>query len=135
LFFVIGADAFVEIATWKDYPDILSRAHFAVVSRPGCAVDQLPRRLPSLASRMARAPFERRDDREPVIFLIDAATADVSSTAIRRLRAEGRSIAGLVVPGVQQHIEQHELYASESPDRRGHEDVAGPAAGRLHGHS
>ena len=35
LFFVIGADAFAEIETWKDFPAILDRAHFAVVSRPG----------------------------------------------------------------------------------------------------
>ena len=134
LFFVIGADAFVEIATWKDYPDILNRAHFAVVSRPGYAIGDLPRQLPSLASRMTQAPFEVQAHRAPVIVLIDAATADVSSTTIRQRRSEGRSIAGLVEPGVQQHIEQHDLYAPELPGRREHSDVAGPAAGRLHGH-
>ncbi len=52
LFFVIGADAFAEIATWYDYPRILDAAHFAVVSRPGLSVDALPERLPALASRM-----------------------------------------------------------------------------------
>ena len=35
LFFVIGADAFADIASWRDYPNILDAAHFAVVSRPG----------------------------------------------------------------------------------------------------
>ena len=35
LFFVIGADAFADIASWRDYPKILDAAHFAVVSRPG----------------------------------------------------------------------------------------------------
>ena len=35
LFFVIGADAFADIGTWRDYPGILQDAHFAVVSRPG----------------------------------------------------------------------------------------------------
>src|SRR4051794_16665974 len=34
LFFLIGADAFADIMTWRDYPQILDRAHFAVVSRP-----------------------------------------------------------------------------------------------------
>ena len=58
LFFLIGADAFAEIGSWKDYPDILERAHFAVVSRPGCSVDDLPRRLPALASRMTRPPID-----------------------------------------------------------------------------
>ncbi len=40
LFFLIGADAFIEIGSWKDYPDILDQAHFAVVSRPGCPGDR-----------------------------------------------------------------------------------------------
>src|SRR5438874_600709 len=31
LFFIIGADAFADIESWKDYPGILARAHFAVV--------------------------------------------------------------------------------------------------------
>src|SRR5262245_64525818 len=34
LVFITGADAFLEIATWHDYPAVLDRAHFAVVSRP-----------------------------------------------------------------------------------------------------
>ena len=56
LFFVIGADAFADIETWKDYPRILDAAHFAVVSRPGHAGRELPERLPQLASRMVRLP-------------------------------------------------------------------------------
>ena len=47
LFFIAGADAFVEIATWKDYPGLLDLAHFAVISRPGTPVSQLPARLPA----------------------------------------------------------------------------------------
>ena len=35
LFFIIGADAFVDLATWRAYPQILDWTHFAVVSRPG----------------------------------------------------------------------------------------------------
>src|SRR6266487_5764077 len=58
LFFVIGADAFVDIATWHDYPAILDAAHFAVVSRPGLAVDALADRLPALSGRMTQPPFE-----------------------------------------------------------------------------
>src|ERR1044072_5020372 len=46
LFFVIGADAFADIGAWRDYPAILDAAHFAVVSRPGFPVEQLPHRLP-----------------------------------------------------------------------------------------
>jgi len=133
LFFVIGADAFAEIGTWKDYPDILDRAHFAVVSRPGCSVAQLPGRLPLLAPRMVRPPIDAITRVDPVIVLIDAPTADVSSTAIRNRRTNGQSIAGLVDLSVQKHIEQHGLYTSPTPGRRLSDQLQSPAAGRLHG--
>lgn len=104
LFFLTGADAFAEIETWRDYPRILEFARFAVVSRPGFPVGTLGQRLPSLVDR---------------IVAIDARTADVSATDIRRRIAAGESIAGLVPPAVRQHIDQHELYRTMS--------------GRMHG--
>jgi nicotinate-nucleotide adenylyltransferase len=134
IFFVIGADAFGEITSWKGYPAILDAAHFAVVSRPGDPVEELPRRLPELAPRMVRPPIDQTSAKTSII-LIDAPTADVSSSAIRRLRAEGRSISGLVDPRVQQHIEQHGLYTSKIPGRRRSDDSTEHAAGGLHGQS
>ena len=104
LFFLIGADAFAEIETWRDYPQILGLAQFVVVSRPSFPVGELRRRLPLLADR---------------IVAIDAPTAAVSATDIRRRIAAGESIAGLVPPAVRQHIEQHGLYRTMS--------------GRIHG--
>jgi len=133
LFFIIGADAFADIGAWRDYPAILDAAHFAVVSRPGFPVEQLPHRLPRLASRMAHPPLDSLSQIEPMILLIDAPTADVSSTAIRNRVAARDSIDGLVPPGVQQHIEQHGLYTSMTPGRRSADVARAPAAGRLHG--
>ena len=133
LFFVLGADAFAEIANWKDYPSILDCAHFVVVARPGFPVDDIQHRLPVLAARMARPPVDAATLADPCILLIDAPTADVSSTAIRDRRARGESIAGLVPDSVRQHIEQHGLYASISPGRRADDPPPSSAAGRLHG--
>jgi nicotinate-nucleotide adenylyltransferase len=133
LFFLIGADAFAEIGTWRDYPDILDRAHFAVVSRPGYPVGDLPGRLPALRPRMVRAGGIAADTVRPLIILIDADTADVSSTAIRRRCAEGASLAELVPPAVRQHIEQHGLYTSSAPARRDPHSAPAAGAGRLHG--
>jgi nicotinate-nucleotide adenylyltransferase len=104
LFFLIGADAFADIETWRDYPQILDFARFAVVSRPGFPVADVRHRLPSLADRM---------------IAIDAPTANVSATSIRQRMAAGEPIAGLVPPAVRQHIERHGLYTTMS--------------GRLHG--
>ena len=133
LFFIIGADAFAEIGSWRDYPNILDAAHFVVVSRPGFPVKDLPRRLPKLADRMVRAPIDDIAQIDPLIILIDAPTADVSSTAIRDYLVAGESIAGLVPPAVQQHIAHHGLYASTTPGRRRSDAPRIAAAGRLHG--
>ena len=136
LFFVLGADAFADIETWRLYPAILEQAHFAVVSRPGAPVDALAGRFSSLAGRMTTAAPSEPTGRTS-IFLIDAATADVSATDIRGRVARGEPIAGLVPAAVLQHIEQHGLY-SPLPGTSG--DVAGEitsqrtsAASRLHG--
>jgi nicotinate-nucleotide adenylyltransferase len=134
LFFLVGADAFAEIGSWRDYPALLNAAHFGVVSRPGHPVDELSVRMPALAEKMIRcAPGERPDATTPMIFLIDAPTADVSSTAIRRRVAARESIAGMVPRAVQQHVEQHALYTSVPPGRRASDAPAAPGAGRLHG--
>jgi len=37
LFFVLGSDAFADIGQWHDYPTLLDRGHFVVVSRPDAA--------------------------------------------------------------------------------------------------
>jgi nicotinate-nucleotide adenylyltransferase len=133
LFFVIGSDAFAEIASWKDYPSILDSSHFAVVARPGFPTGDLPHRLPLLAKRMARPPLDAAAVNEPLILLIEAPTADVSSTAIRDRCARGQSIAGLVPDSVRQHIEQHGLYAVMPSSRRAGDRPPGSAAGGWHG--
>ena len=82
-----------------------------------------------------RSVVVRVTDRGPFVCgrMIDVSTADVSSTTIRARVAAGDSIAGLVPPGVQHHIEQHGLYTSMTPGRRASDAPRPPAAGRLHG--
>ena len=133
--FIIGADAFAEIATWHNYPAILNRCHFAVISRPGQQADELRARLPDLADRFvtiapdtrapngAAAPSVTLASHAPAIFLIGAATPDVSSTEIRERRRAGLPIDGLVPEAVGQYIRRHALYAG-----------AVPTAGHLHEH-
>ena len=139
LCFLIGADAFVEIESWKDFPAILDRAHFAVVSRSGFPVADMSARLPALARRMT-GPSEVAARTTPSIFLIDAPTANVSATAIRQRSANGESIVGLVPPAVGQHIERHALYSTAAitgvtgmRGALGSDTHRPPAAGRLHG--
>ncbi len=118
LFFIVGADAFAQIATWHDYPAVLDGAHFVVVSRPGHPVAELAEMLPDLADRMtppvALGPERLRVDVDaaPAVFLIDAVTPAVSSTDIRARVARRASMAGLVPPNVAGYIQQRRLYES-----------------------
>lgn len=114
IFFITGADAFADIATWHRYPDVLDAAHFAVVARPGTTIESLRQRLPSLAPRMI-PPVNLEESAGPRIVLIEAATPDVSSTDIRRRAARGESLEGLVSPSVAAYIAQHSLYRT-APD-------------------
>jgi nicotinate-nucleotide adenylyltransferase len=100
LFFIIGADAFAEIATWYDYPRVLTLANFVVVSRPGAGVSgaELIRDTSADSSRSTSVSF------------VDARTPDVSSTEIRRRVARGETIDSLVPSSVAEHIRRHRLY-------------------------
>lgn len=109
MFFITGADAFADIATWHRYPDVLDRAHFLVPARPGTTLASLRDRLPDLAARMI-APGDLHDSDEPRIILLEADTPDVSSTDIRRRVQHGESIRGLVPEAVAAYIDQNLLY-------------------------
>jgi nicotinate-nucleotide adenylyltransferase len=108
IFFIAGADAFAEIATWNRYPLVLEMANFVVVSRPGHSVRDLPVKLPTLAVRMTTGV---QSSPKVTIFLVDAPTPDVSSTDIRRRLETGGSVEGLVPAPVAAYIDQHGLYA------------------------
>lgn len=115
LFFIVGADAFAEIATWHDYPAVLDGAYFVVVSRPGHPVAELVDTLPDLAEHMR--PVTRGSERVSVdadtaasVFLIDAVTPDVSSTDVRARVARGEPLAGLVPANVAAYIKRRRLY-------------------------
>ena len=109
LFFILGVDAFADIATWREFPAVLDAAHFVVVTRPGTSLDAALARNPTLASRM------RTDDRKCTgtgIFFVSADTRDVSSTAIRARLAAGQAIDDLVPAAVAAHIESNDLYGA-----------------------
>lgn len=140
LVFITGADAFADIATWRRYPALLDGAHFAVVSRPRPptlqdpptpqeqTVETMRARLPELRDRFILAESDeaqaRLDRPQTSIFLIDAATPDVSSTDLRQRLQTGASIGGLVPAEVERYIQRQGLYAAEIP-----------TAGHLHEHT
>jgi nicotinate-nucleotide adenylyltransferase len=110
LYFVLGADAFAEIATWHEFPAVLDAAHFAVVARPGIALDEALARSPALRARVRPATTGAAPIAGTSIVRIDARTRDVSSTAIRARLAARQPIDDLVPAAVARHIAAHHLY-------------------------
>ena len=132
IFFITGADAFADIATWKRYPGVLELANFVVVARPGHHLDALASKLPALADRMRTVPVggaAAATGGTTVIYLLHAPTPDVSSTVVRDRLRRGDAITGLVPPLVEHHIHQHQLY---SPVARATGDTS-KTADQLHG--
>lgn len=103
VFFILGADAFADIATWSRYPAILDLANFVVVSRTGITLDSLRARVPSA--------FDRGPSAKTRVILVEARTPDVSSTEIRRRVRAAESITGLVPDSVAHYITTHHLYS------------------------
>ncbi|MYD70934.1 MAG: nicotinate (nicotinamide) nucleotide adenylyltransferase [Acidobacteria bacterium] len=110
LFFVLGSDAFADIGQWYDYPALLDRGHFVVVSRPDATGAPLRERMPELAGRMqaGRPPAEGA----PAIWLVDAGTRDVSSSEIRRRLVRREPLDHLLPHAVADYIVRHDLYAA-----------------------
>jgi len=138
IFFITGADAFAEIATWFDYPRLLDAAHFAVLSRPGRSAGSLREALPGLARRMrdVREPLFREgieavEEAEPLILLIDRPTPDVSGSQVRERCSSRRSVTDLVPPLVARHIMKHSLYVDSSTPES-HAAGSPKAASELH---
>lgn len=125
LFFILGTDAFAEIAAWYGFPSFLDLAHFVVIARPGTTIETAAARTPQLRARMCGAPMTRRHtdvvpdcdvdgiaDGPTRIFLVEAQTHDASSTAIRERLAAGQPIDDLVPAPVARHILKHHLYGA-----------------------
>ncbi len=119
LFFIIGTDAFAEVALWRAFVQVIDGTNFAVVGRSGTTLDAALDRTPTLRARVKTAQAGGGDLGTRAgtaagtgVYLIEAATRDISSTTIRDRLAEGRSIADLVPEPVERHIIKHGLYGA-----------------------
>lgn len=115
LSFIVGADAFLDIPNWHDPEALLDSCDFIVASRPGIDLAKLRRAIPpTLLGPDAAAGSSRASKtialRHTTVHLLDTVSVPVSSTAIRRRVARGRSIRGLVPAAVEDYIWKSALY-------------------------
>ena len=120
MFFLLGADALLDLPHWKDFRLLLSSTNFIVVSRPGFSIAQIAGTLPSdLAARPAPRvrPHTLRLERT-AIHLLPGLDVAIASREIRRLIREGRRVAGLVPRLVEEYIVKEGLYRPARRVRR-----------------
>ena len=114
LYFLIGADSFLEIGTWKEYETLLGLCDFVVAHRPGVSMTSLRNVIPQrlLADPSAASPAERGAIplRRTTVDLLESVASRVSATAVRVRLDNGRSVHGLVPKPVEDYIKKQALY-------------------------
>lgn len=95
LYFITGADAIIEIITWKNVEKLMEHCKFIAATRPGFHLHDV-HHLP-------------QDFMEKIIFMEVPALA-ISSTDIRRRVEEQRPIKYLLPESVEAYILHHHLY-------------------------
>jgi len=95
IFFITGADAYRDLASWREPEALVELAQMVAVSRPGYDLGRLD-------------PFFR----DRVLFL-EIPGYEISSTEIRRRIAAGRSVRYLVPYEVEVYIAKHRLYRAD----------------------
>jgi nicotinate-nucleotide adenylyltransferase len=117
LFFIIGADAFLDIPMWKEYETLLTLCDFIIANRPGIRAEAL--RLVIPPDLMARANEKKEADppsqviahlQRTTIYLLENVSSDISATDVRRHANRGQSIHGLVSSRVEEYILKQGLY-------------------------
>jgi nicotinate-nucleotide adenylyltransferase len=128
IFFVIGADSWAEIDTWREWGKVLTLTNIIVVTRPGYEIgfshitEKIRERIIDLRKKENYPQMNtdehglKAEDQKPKtenqkIYITDAINIDVSATEIRRrIRAGENDWRELVPPQVAKYVEKYELY-------------------------
>jgi nicotinate-nucleotide adenylyltransferase len=98
LYFITGADAILEILTWRQPQALAESCEFIAVTRPGCDLRRLQQALsPELLAHT---------------HTLDVPGVDISSTELRRRAACGESLRYLTPQAAARYIDAHRLYRS-----------------------
>jgi nicotinate-nucleotide adenylyltransferase len=118
-FFVMGADSWEEITTWREWERVLTLTDTIVVTRPGYELptahvtDEVRRRVVDVRGRTREeVESEIENSDEARVFLTDASYVDASATAVRAAVEQGElsKLDVLVAPEVAEYIKKYGLY-------------------------
>jgi len=102
LFLLMGTDMLLTLDTWREPEEIFRLCYPVYMRREGAD--------PILDARIVAKISEYQQKYGKVVRRIVGDPVVVSSTAVRRAVAEGKSIAGMVPPAVEKYILENGLY-------------------------
>ena len=116
LTFILGADAFAAIATWKDYESLFTRCDFCVISRPGASTGELPIAVENaFCYEPDRGVYVHRSG--SLLRFLPVTALMISASDIRQRCATGRSIRYLVPSAVADYLAARGLYPGRTAAR------------------
>jgi nicotinate-nucleotide adenylyltransferase len=118
LFFLIGMDAFKDIAEWHEARALLAECDFIVASRPGYSLRDVAESLPEDLRPPAAVtrPFHKQPAKGDLVLpgvtlhLLEGVHQNISATAIRAAAAQGKSLTRWLDPRVADYVRKHGLY-------------------------
>jgi nicotinate-nucleotide adenylyltransferase len=124
IFFVMGADSWADITTWREWEKVLTLVNIIVVTRPDYEIgfdhvsDKIRERVVDLRKTFpAKSPGRPEEkskikNRKSKIYITDAVQIDISATEIRQKIKEKTGNWQRDVPAaVAKYIEKYELYS------------------------
>ncbi len=118
LFFIMGADSWSEITTWRDWERLLMMTNHIVVTRPGYDVND--RHINNVTrDRIVDLRLSAADPKRLLpevsgnrIFVTDVVMKDISATEIRQAAKEGRfdDLIKMVPQSVAEYIKKYRIY-------------------------
>jgi len=120
LFFLMGVDAFQDIATWHEAEALFAECEFIVASRPGYSLADVANALPEALrpKPSVTKPFSKQPAHGQLVLpgvtvhLLEDVHQNISASAIRHAAAARRSLTRFVTPEVADYIRKAGLYGS-----------------------
>lgn len=112
-YFIIGADAFLEINTWKRYRELPTLMHFIVISRHAYDPDEVGKCIRKNFAGYTYYPSSRiwsSPSSRGCFILLHMEPVPISSTEVRAMVRDGKDINGLVPQAVADYIRKNRLY-------------------------
>lgn len=108
--FVMGADAFSKLDSWHEWKELCRYGHLIVIERPGWPVKCSETVTSYCSARWVHKPEALRTKPAGAILRLSLTPLAISSTQIRHLRQQNRSVRYLVPDNVNHKIIQYNLY-------------------------